>query len=1558
MSRVVEQRVTEMQFDNRNFEANVAQSINTINKLKSSMDLKSVSGSVSAVVNSGVSAANSMGVFGRAINSCSNQFSALQVMGVTALMNITNQAVNAGKIIISALTIDPIKTGFQEYETQINATQTILANTQSKGKTIKDVNKALAELNKYADMTIYNFTEMTRNIGTFTAAGVDLETSVSAIKGIANLAAISGSTSQQASTAMYQLSQALASGTVKLQDWNSVVNAGMGGQVFQDALKETARVHGVKIDAMIKKEGSFRESLKTGWLTSKVLTETLAKFTGDLNEEQLKSQGYTKKQIEEIMKLGKTANDAATKVKTFTQLFDTLKEAAQSGWTQTWQILVGDFEEAKMLLTKISDVVGGFINQMSDARNNLLQGWKDGGGRTKALEGIANILKFIGNIIKPIGEAFRNIFPPTTSDQLLSITDGFLEFTKTLVVSDDLANNIRSAFEGVFTVFRQINSVVFGVVKGLSPLIGLLRPIGELTFKVAGSLGEFTKALDDAIFNTGAFDFVFGGLTKTVDFFVNFLTNAADTIKWIFESIQNVADGKIEGMSADIVNAIEPFDKIGKVFVRTFYAIGGALQAAGNWIADAFGYLMEKVNNAISSDGFVNLFNFGNGILTSGLIIAIKKFIDMLHSFGDDIKDIGILKNVSGVLGEVKNTLKAYQSELKAKSLIEIAKALLILSAGLFVLAMIDPKALTSSLAGMGALMAELSLMLVSMEKFLDPKKSKTIIGISTSLVLLATAMSIFTLAVNKMSKIPFTSLVKGLIAFKIVMNQMVRTTTDIYGADKQIGRAARAMIPFAAALYLMTFAVEKLGNIEIVQLTKGLIGLKVVIMTLTKFLNATDFNGLGMLKGAGLIFLAHSLGVLADVIKKIGSFSSKEIIKGVATIGMLLGELSLFLNTTKGAQNVMKTATGLVILSAGMKVFASAIQDIGNLSVEQIGKGLLSMVSILGILSMAFRSINHKGIIKVSTAMVIMGSALLVLQKGLDNFGNMDLTTVAKGLLSVISLMGIISMSGRSMKSIGLITTATGILLMGAALTALSIPLKIMGSMSLSGIGKAMLTLVSALSVLGVAALVLTPVLPSLMLLGGALILIGAGCSAIGGGLMLVSSGLATLAGITAAGIGGAIVILKAAMQLIPEFFKNLGIGIVEFIKVIENSLVVLVPAIVNICEAVLAGLATLIPDLINTFVIIIMEILSTIEEHLPRFMEMGMNIIISFLQGIADNIDDVIESATNLITNFLNGLAMNLPRIIDAAFNLICSFIEGLVGGVEKYAPRIITAFINLFKAIISAIISYIGGAIGMLWKKGEEIAGAIKDGIKAKAKSVVDSIESVVQSCIDAVKNFFGKFKEAGAHLVDGLKNGIKSKYNEAKEAIGNFASGVANKFKSVLGIHSPSRVFKGFAGYMVDGLTTGIKQYQNRAINQTGRMGDNIAEAIKEVIDKIDIDDDDPNFKPVVAPVLDTSNLDKGVRSMNTLFKDNPMVTLDSRANNDYIGKNVDSIVRTENSKTPDTSVVDAIKDLKGEISNLKGGDNTYINGITYDDGSNVSNAVGTLVRAARIERRKD
>lgn len=407
MSTTIDEKVVEMRFDNKDFEEKTKSTVSLLEKLKSSLKLD---GAAKGFDNVNAAAKNvNLNSLSSSVDGLKLKFSAMEVIAVTALSNITTSAMAAGKNLINAFTFEPVMSGFKEYETQINAVQTILANTSAKDTTLEQVNAALDELNHYADLTIYNFTEMTRNIGTFTAAGVDLDTSVKAIQGIANLAAVSGSTSLQASTAMYQLSQALAAGTVKLQDWNSVVNAGMGGEVFQNALKETARVHGIAVDEMIKDEGSFRESLKKGWITADILTETLSKFTksgvneyiaensdltaeavqkmreeaeaagdGAVNYDKLaaaiaKKSNMSEDEIKQLIQMSDTAEDAATKVKTFSQLMDTLKEAMQSTWTQTWEIIVGDFEEAKEFYTKLSDFFSGIINKSGEARNNLLE---------------------------------------------------------------------------------------------------------------------------------------------------------------------------------------------------------------------------------------------------------------------------------------------------------------------------------------------------------------------------------------------------------------------------------------------------------------------------------------------------------------------------------------------------------------------------------------------------------------------------------------------------------------------------------------------------------------------------------------------------------------------------------------------------------------------------------------------------------------------------------------------------------------------------------------------------------------------------------------------------------------------------------------------------------------------------------------------------------------------------------------------------------------------------------------------------------------------------------
>ena len=540
MSTTIDERVVSMKFDNKQFESNVSTSMSTLEKLKKSLNLKDSAKGLEEV---GKAAKNfNISPLSNGIESVTAKFSALQVMGVTTLANITNSAVNAAKKIVSAFTIDPIKTGFQEYETQINAIQTILANTSSKGTTLDQVNNALDTLNTYADKTIYNFTEMTRNIGTFTAAGVDLDTSVSAIQGIANLAAVSGSTSQQASTAMYQLSQALAAGTVKLMDWNSVVNAGMGGEVFQNALKKTSEELGTGAEAAIKAQGSFRESLQTGWLTSEVLTKTLKKFTeSGANEyvaeycnisadavqaalDEAKAQygeaeaidkaaealanksGKNKDEIKSVLEMAKTSTEAATKVKTFSQLMDTLKEAVQSGWTQSWEILVGDFEEAKELFTKISDTIGAIIQKSADSRNAILQGafgskWEEFSKKVEA----AGV---------PL-DAFKEKLKEVASENGVSVDELIKEY-----------GSLESAINK-----GKISSDIF--VKTLKSFAGVQSENVKSTEDMTGKLEEFQKVVDE----------VWNGDYKNGEERVKALTEAGYDYSKVQDLVNKTVDG-------------------------------------------------------------------------------------------------------------------------------------------------------------------------------------------------------------------------------------------------------------------------------------------------------------------------------------------------------------------------------------------------------------------------------------------------------------------------------------------------------------------------------------------------------------------------------------------------------------------------------------------------------------------------------------------------------------------------------------------------------------------------------------------------------------------------------------------------------------------------------------------------------------------------------------------------------------------------------------------------------------------------------------------------------
>ncbi len=228
MSRTVDERVVEMRFDNKQFESGVQTSLSTLEKLKRGLDLDGAAKGFDQL--STAAKKCDMSAIGRSVETVQAKFSAFEVVAMTALSNITNSAVNAGKRLLSSLTIEPISTGFSEYELKMGSIQTIMAST---GESLDKVNQKLDELNKYSDRTIYSFSDMTSNIGKFTNAGVKLDDAVAAIQGVSNVAAVSGANANEASRAMYNFAQALSAGYVKLIDWKSIENANMATVEFK-----------------------------------------------------------------------------------------------------------------------------------------------------------------------------------------------------------------------------------------------------------------------------------------------------------------------------------------------------------------------------------------------------------------------------------------------------------------------------------------------------------------------------------------------------------------------------------------------------------------------------------------------------------------------------------------------------------------------------------------------------------------------------------------------------------------------------------------------------------------------------------------------------------------------------------------------------------------------------------------------------------------------------------------------------------------------------------------------------------------------------------------------------------------------------------------------------------------------------------------------------------------------------------------------------------------------------------------------------------------------------
>lgn len=1405
MSTTVDERVVEMRFDNRQFEQNIQTSLSSIDKLKRSLNLEGAAKGLETV-NDAAQKCN-MSPLTNAVETVRVRFSALEVMAITALQNITNSALVAGKNLVSAFTVDPIKSGFEEYETQINAVQTILANTSSKGTTLDQVNNALDELNHYADMTIYNFTEMTRNIGTFTAAGVDLDTSVAAIKGIANLAAVSGSNSQQASTAMYQLSQALAAGTVKLQDWNSVVNAGMGGQVFQDALKETAKVHGIAIDEMIKDEGSFRETLSKGWLTSDILTETLAKFTGDLNEDQLRTMGYADDQIKSIMEMGKTANDAATKVKTFTQLFDTLKEAAQSGWTQSWEIIVGDFEEAKELLTEVSDTFSAVINASADARNKMLQDWKDLGGRTMMIEAVKNVFEGLVSVAKPVREAFNEIFPPMTGNQLADITERVRDLTAKFKMGEESSKHLKNTFKGVFAVLDIVGQAFKAVAGGVGELIGLFLPAGNGVLSLTGSFGEYLVKLDETVKKTDVFGKAVSTVVDIVKTAITFVKTAGEKVKEfgkaagekfdfpgfelfhsflerVHDRMTQIGDGAGKMKSGVIV----AFEMMGEAlekckFLKVMEALWTAVKVIAGGIADAVGTMMGTLAEKLGNADFSGVLDVLNSIAVGGIAVSISKF---LKSVTEPLEGLnGVLEGVTGILDGVRGCFEAYQTNLKAGTLLKIGAAIALLAGSIVAISLIDSDKLSASLGAITVLFANLLGAMAIFNKISSDtgKVSKA----CTAMIAMSVAVSILAGALKKVSDLDWGELARGLVGIAGLTTIVVASSKAMASGQKQVMKGATSLIIFGAAIKILASACKDLSKLQWDELGRGLTGVGVLFAEIAVFLRVAKFNGKMISTATGIVILAAAMKVLASACKDFGQMEWSEIGKGLAGIGGLFAELAAFTNLAGNAKHVMSTGVALIAIGAAMKIFASAVKDFGQLQWDEIGRGLTAMGVALAEVAIAVK-LMPKNMIGIGTGLVIVGGALEIIANCMSKFGGMQWEEIGRGLTVMGGALAELAISLNFMN--GTLGGSAALLVASAALAVLAPVLSILGALSWEAIAKGLISIAGAFTIIGVAGAVLTPLVPTILALSGAFALIGVGVLTIGAGLLAAGTGLSALAiGFTAlatAGAAGATAIVAALTvivtgiaSLIPVVLTKVGEGLIAICKVIAAGAPAIGEAVKSVILTLIDVFVSCVPQLADGALRLVVGVLEALVTYTPQIVDLAFKFLIGILEGIASNLPSLIKAGIDVLMAFFAGIVDALSGIdTEALLKGIAGIglLSAIMLALSATAALVPGAMVGILgmgavvaeMALVLAAVGLLSKLPGLSWLIGEggkllqgigtaigQFVGGIVGGFMSGVSSQFPQIGADLSAFMNNVQPFLQGASQIQPSMMDGVK-----------------------------------------------------------------------------------------------------------------------------------------------------------------------------------------------------------
>ena len=1429
MSRTVDERVVEMRFDNKQFESGVQTSLSTLEKLKRGLDLDGAAKGFDQL--STAAKKCDMSAIGRSVETVQAKFSAFEVVAMTALSNITNSAVNAGKRLLSSLTIEPISTGFSEYELKMGSIQTIMAST---GESLDKVNQKLDELNKYSDRTIYSFSDMTSNIGKFTNAGVKLDDAVAAIQGVSNVAAVSGANANEASRAMYNFAQALSAGYVKLIDWKSIENANMATVEFKTQLLESAVAAGTltrTADGMYKTlaKGTvidathmFNDSLQEQWMTTEVLTSTLKDYADETTE------------------IGKKASAAAQDVKTWTQLLDTLKESAQSGWAETWQLVAGDYEEAKATLRTFSEFFSSIIDGSAEARNALLEGalmssWGQIKNRVNetgisvdsfrdtlretaesSVEGLDKIIEEAGSFDAALSKGWLTTdILSDTLDNLVSKAAGTQVSISEL--SDEQLQNIGYTQEQI-EALRALSEEAKSSDSNLASLVSTLdRQSGrELLFD---SLLNGAKAVQ-GLFQTikGAWQDIFPPATSEQLYsFIEALHSASERIRDFFTQAEEGADGftgainkplqdignTFKGLFAILDIVKQAFSALWRVITPAGSAVGGLLTGVlgltgsfGEWLAkldesikkgDVFYKVLKSIvdvvkgaitvvtgfaaaigeslgfpgldgatasveaflgtlKEKVSAPGLEKLQAIFDGICTRAkwvkdAIVGMKdgvvdsmgkidgavsgnKFVQVLTGIGTLIREVA--SAIAGLLGKAIDGLINTLSNADFNGILDFLNAL---AAGGIIAAIrkfIDPveelentfTSLKDWVKGLGGGVTKiLDGVRGSLEAWQTKLKSDALGKIAASIAVLS--VSLLVLSSIDSDKVTGSLAAMGTMFAELIASMAVLDKLSIDG--KSANKTASAMIKMGAALLVLSLAMKNIAELNPEQLAEGLIGVGVLLAEVDLFLNTAKFDKKASKSATGMILFAAAIKILSSAVKSLGEMDWDDMAKGLVGVGVLLAEVEVFLNNAKFNGKAVLTATGIVILSSAIKVLASACKDFGSMSWGEITKGLTSIAALLLEIT-AFTKLtgDAKHVISTGLALIEIAAAMKIFASAMSDFGSMSGSEIAKGLVAMGGALAEVAIAVNLMPK-NMVSVGSGLVIVGAALKIVASALSSMGNMSWESIAKGLVAMGGALAELAIGLNVMNGTLA-----GSAALLVAAGALTVLTPVLVIlgnmswesiAKGLITIAGaFTVMGVAGAVL-----GPLAPSILAISGA--LALLGVGSVAIGAGLTLIGTGLTSIAVGLTSLAAAFASSGTLIVgglSAIVLGFAGLIPAIAEKIGEAIVAFCGAISSGAPAIGEAVKAIVLTLVDVLVQCVPAIADGALQLVTGVLASLVA----YTPQIVDSVMQFLIEVLEGI----ARNIPQLVQAAMDVVGAFFAGVLS-ALSNIDS-SSLIQ------------------------------------------------------------------------------------------------------------------------------------------------------------------------------------------------------------------------------------